>query len=280
MALLFKKKKKHPRIRPGIHFLLLISGVSATLSAWRFLQQEAKVVVNWCPALSGTVLANEEVIDGKSEVGGFPVERRPMRQWMLRITNYSDRLLAGLDGLNWSESLKAMQRRWIAPAVSKVSSHCFEVASYEQTRTPARIRTIDVFTTRRTRLRGEAYMVLAPEHVMVEHLTIDAQWPEVQKYQAWTASRSERERQEDTRKTGVFTGASAINPLNGQAIPVYIADYVLAGYGTGAIMAVPAHDERDHEFAVKFGLPILQVVAPAVKGGAHSHGAGELGAGG
>ena len=219
------------------------------------LAYEAEVPVNWCPGL-GTVLANEEVIDGKSEVGGFAVERRPMKQWMLRITAYSERLLAGLDKLEWSDSLKEMQRNWIGK--SDGADVVFQVAGLN---TP-----LTVFTTRPDTLFGATYMVIAPEHPLVATLTTPEQREKVEAYRKWAASRSDRERQEDTRKTGEFTGSYAINPVNGKQIPIWVSDYVLMGYGTGAIMAVPAHDERDHEFATKFGLPIIQVVDRAPGG--------------
>jgi leucyl-tRNA synthetase len=220
------------------------------------LAYEAEVPVNWCPGL-GTVLANEEVIDGKSEVGGFPVERRPMRQWMLRITAYSERLINGLDKLQWSDSLKEMQRNWIGR--SEGAEVQFEVDGIAEKLT--------VFTTRPDTLFGATYMVIAPEHPVVERITTAAQREKVGAYRKWAASRSDRERQEDTGKTGEATGAYAINPVNGAKIPIFISDYVLMGYGTGAIMAVPAHDERDHEFATKFNLPIVQVVAPKAEAG-------------
>jgi leucyl-tRNA synthetase len=218
------------------------------------LAYEAEVPVNWCPGL-GTVLANEEVIDGKSEVGGFPVERRPMRQWMLRITAYSERLIQGLETLQWSESLKEMQRNWIG------KSEGAEVSFAVETRNAKReTRNLTVFTTRPDTLFGATYMVVAPEHPVVADIVTDEQKEKVGAYRTWAASRSDRERQEDTRKTGEFTGAFAINPVNDARIPIWVSDYVLMGYGTGAIMAVPAHDERDHEFATKFKLPIVQVV--------------------
>ncbi len=217
------------------------------------LAYEAEVPVNWCQGL-GTVLANEEVIDGKSEVGGFPVERRPMKQWMLRITAYSERLINGLEKLEWSDSLKEMQRNWIGK--SEGAEVTFEISNFKSP--------ITVFTTRPDTLFGATYMVIAPEHPFVAALTTAEQREKVEAYRKWAASRSDRERQEDTRKTGEFTGAYAINPVNGKQIPVWVSDYVLMGYGTGAIMAVPAHDERDWEFATKFNLPIVQVVMPKI----------------
>ena len=212
--------------------------------------------VNWCPEL-GTVLANEEVIDGKSEVGGFPVERRPLRQWVLRITAYAERLIAELDGLDWPEGIKLLQRNWIGR--SEGASVLFDL--------PAAQTKVEVFTTRPDTLFGATYMVLSPEHPLVDTITTEAQREEVEAYKKQVSSKSDLERTELAKdKTGVFTGAFAVNPVNGEEIPVWIADYVLMGYGTGAIMAVPAHDERDFEFAEKFQLPIRQVVQPAGEG--------------
>jgi len=209
--------------------------------------------VNWCPEL-GTVLANEEVIDGKSEVGGFPVIRKPMRQWMLRITAYAEKLLADLKTIDWSDSLKEMQRNWIGR--SEGAEVHFQVSDSEFQ--------ITVFTTRPDTLFGATYMVLAPEHRLVDEITTEEQCQAVENYREHTARKSDLERTELAKeKSGVFTGAYAINPVNGEKIPIWIADYVLASYGTGAIMAVPAHDERDWEFAKKFNLPIVQVVIPA-----------------
>jgi leucyl-tRNA synthetase len=213
--------------------------------------------VNWCPEL-GTVLANEEVIDGKSEVGGFPVIRKPMRQWMLRITAYAEKLLADLDTIDWSDSLKEMQRNWIGR--SEGAEVDFAIADC---RLPIADSKIRVFTTRPDTLFGATYMVLAPEHRLVDEIVTEEQMDAVENYRAHTARKSDLERTELAKeKSGVFTGAYAINPVNGEKIPIWIADYVLASYGTGAIMAVPAHDERDFEFAKKFNLPILQVVQP------------------
>jgi leucyl-tRNA synthetase len=218
----------------------------------RGLAYEAEVPVNWCPAL-GTVLANEEVIDGKSERGGHPVVRMPMKQWMLRITSYAERLLADLDGLDWPENIKKMQREWIGR--SEGAEVRFALAEHAG-------REIEVFTTRPDTLFGASYMVLAPEHPLVAEITTPAQRAAVTAYVEQAARRSERTRIADAdEKTGVATGAFALNPVNGERIPVWIADYVLASYGTGAIMAVPGHDERDFAFAKKFGLPILEVVA-------------------
>jgi len=208
--------------------------------------------VNWCPAL-GTVLANEEVIDGKSEVGGHPVERRPLRQWMLRITAFAQRLIDELDGLDWPDSIKSLQRNWIGR--SEGAEVHFQVADIDEK--------ITVFTTRPDTLFGATYMVLAPEHRLVDELVTEDQLAAVEEYREKTGRKSDLERTELAKeKSGVFTGAYAINPVNEERIPIWIADYVLMGYGTGAIMAVPAHDERDHEFAQKFALPIVQVVQP------------------
>ena len=208
----------------------------------------------WCPAL-GTVLANEEVIDGRSEVGGHPVERRPVRQWVLRITAYAERLLAGLKDLDWPDSTKRMQEAWIGR--SEGSEVDFDIADLPGER-------LRVFTTRVDTLYGATYMVVAPEHALVPRLTKPEQQAAVDAYIKAAASKSDLERTELAKdKTGVFSGSYAINPASGEKIPIWIADYVLASYGTGAIMAVPAHDERDFEFAQKFGLPIPQVIAPA-----------------
>jgi leucyl-tRNA synthetase len=220
--------------------------------------------VNWCPEL-GTVLANEEVIDGKSEVGGFPVIRKPMRQWMLRITAYAEKLLADLDTIDWSDSLKEMQRNWIGR--SEGSEVDFQIADCQLPIADSKIR---VFTTRPDTLFGATYLVLAPEHRLVDEIakqeqwhTTQKQWQAVKEYREHTARKSDLERTELAKeKSGVFTGAYAINPVTGEKIPIWIADYVLASYGTGAIMAVPAHDTRDFDFAKKFNLPILQVVQP------------------
>ncbi len=215
----------------------------------------ADVAVNWCPEL-GTVLANEEVVDGKSEVGGFPVVRRPMRQWMLRITAYAERLINELDELDWPEGIKLLQQNWIGR--SEGAEINFVVAG-----TGGPGYRIHVFTTRPDTLYGATYMVLAPEHSLVDRIVTEEQWPAVREYRERTARKSDLERSELSKeKTGVFTGAFAINPANEETIPIWIADYVLLGYGTGAIQAVPAHDERDLEFARKFDLPIREVVKP------------------
>ncbi|HZT81005.1 MAG TPA: leucine--tRNA ligase, partial [Gemmataceae bacterium] len=222
----------------------------------RRLAYQVEAPVNWCPAL-GTVLANEEVVDGKSERGGHPVVRMPLRQWMLRITAYAERLLEDLDRVDWPESIKEMQRNWIG------RSEGAEVDFRLQARSASEGDVIRVFTTRPDTLFGATYMVLAPEHPLVERITTPEQRAAVKKYQEEAARKSDLERTELTRKkTGVFTGAYAVNPVNGERIPIWIADYVLASYGTGAIMAVPAHDLRDWEFARAFGLPIRPVVQP------------------
>jgi leucyl-tRNA synthetase len=225
----------------------------------------AEMPVNWCPQL-GTVLANEEVVDGKSEVGGFPVERRPLRQWMLRITAFAERLLEGLDGLDWPEGIKLLQRNWIGRSEGALVKFQIENAPCE----------VEVFTTRPDTLFGATYMILAPEHPLVTAITTPEQREAVEKYKASVASKSDLDRTElNKEKSGVFTGAFAINPVNGDKIPVWIADYVLMGYGTGAIMAVPAHDERDFEFATKFSLPIREVVRGSSANEASSCFAGE-----
>ncbi|MGH0429153.1 leucine--tRNA ligase [Bacillus hominis] len=209
-----------------------------------------EVPVNWCPAL-GTVLANEEIIDGKSERGGHPVERRPMRQWMLKITAYGDRLLADLDELDWPESLKDMQRNWIGR--SEGAEVHFNIDGTDEKFT--------VFTTRPDTLFGATYCVLAPEHALVAEITTADQKEAVEAYINSVKMKSDLERTELAKeKTGVFTGAYAVNPVNGEKLPIWIADYVLATYGTGAVMAVPAHDERDYEFASVFNLPMKEVV--------------------
>ncbi|WP_278313942.1 leucine--tRNA ligase [Lolliginicoccus levis] len=230
------------------------------------LVYHSNAMVNWCPGL-GTVLANEEVTaDGKSERGNYPVFRKHLSQWMMRITSYADRLLDDLDDLDWPEKVKTMQRNWIGRSRGATVRFATETDAG-----------IEVFTTRPDTLFGATYMVLAPEHALVDTLAADA-WPAgtdprwtggagtprdaIAAYRASIASKSDLERQESKEKTGVFVGSHAINPVNGHRIPVFIADYVLTGYGTGAIMAVPAHDDRDHEFATVLGLDIVPVVAP------------------
>ena len=209
-----------------------------------------EVPVNWCPAL-GTVLANEEVIDGLSERGGHPVIRKPMRQWVLKITEYADRLLEDLDDLDWPESLKDMQRNWIGR--SEGANVTFEIKDSSETFT--------VFTTRPDTLFGSTYAVLAPEHELVEKITTDEQRESVEEYVEKASHKSDLERTELQKdKTGVFTGSYAVNPFSGETMPIFVADYVLVSYGTGAIMAVPGHDERDFEFAEKFDLEIKRVV--------------------
>ncbi len=218
------------------------------------LAYEASVAVNWCPEL-GTVLANEEVIDGKSEVGGFPVERKPMRQWMLRITAYAERLLQDLEELDWPESIKEMQRNWIGK--SEGANVGFPVKSAVR----GAGESIEVFTTRPDTLFGATYMVLAPEHPLVDRITTGEQKAAVSAYRETAAKKSDLDRTDLNKdKTGVFTGAYAVNPVNNEEIPVWIADYVMMSYGTGAIMAVPGHDVRDWEFARKYELPIIEVV--------------------
>ena len=209
-----------------------------------------EVPVNWCPAL-GTVLANEEVIDGKSERGGHPVERKYLKQWMLKITAYADRLLEDLEELDWPESVKEMQRNWIGR--SEGAEITFTIDGTDKTFT--------VFTTRPDTLFGATYAVLAPEHPLVKEITTEQQKGAVEAYLDEVKRKSDLERTALTKeKTGVFTGAYAVNPVSGEKMPIYIADYVLISYGTGAIMAVPAHDERDYQFAKKYNLPIKQVL--------------------
>jgi leucyl-tRNA synthetase len=226
---------------------------------WIFLQLYkkglayiAEVPVNWCPAL-GTVLANEEVIDGKSERGGHPVVRKPMRQWMLKITAYADRLIDDLDDVDWPESVKEMQRHWIGR--SEGAEVQFKIDGHEG-------ESVTVFTTRPDTLFGATYMVLAPEHKLVDEIVTPEQKSAIDQYRAEVAAKSDLERTDLAKtKTGAFTGAYAINPVNGKKVPIWIADYVLITYGSGAIMAVPGHDDRDYEFATKFHLPIIEVVA-------------------
>ena len=213
----------------------------------------ADTVVNWCPFL-GTVLANDEVKDGLSVRGGHPVEQRVMRQWSLRVSAYAQRLLDGLDTVEWSDSIKEVQRNWIGRSEGAEMLFAIKDSDIQ----------LEIFTTRADTVFGVTFMVLAPESALVDTLTTPAQRAVVDDYIAETKKRTERERQANvTRVTGVFSGAYAINPLSGKQIPIWISDYVLAGYGTGAIMAVPAHDSRDYSFAKHFNLPIIQVVVPA-----------------
>jgi leucyl-tRNA synthetase len=217
----------------------------------RGLAYVAEVPVNWCPAL-GTVLANEEIVDGKSEVGGFDVVRKPMRQWVLKITAYADRLLEDLTLVQWPSSTLEMQKNWIGRSIGAEVD--FALAD--------RPGVIRVFTTRPDTLFGATYMVLAPEHPLVPVVTTAAQQDAVFAYREATARKSDLQRQElDKEKTGVFTGGYAVNPVNGERLPIWIADYVLMSYGTGAIMAVPAHDERDWAFARRYHLPVREVIA-------------------
>jgi leucyl-tRNA synthetase len=216
----------------------------------RGLAYVAEVPVNWCPEL-GTVLANEEVIDGRSEVGGYEVVRKPMRQWVLRITEYADRLLEDLELVDWPTSTLEMQRNWIGRSIGAEVDFAIDGVN----------GSIRIFTTRPDTLFGATYMVLAPEHPLVGAVTSEARRAEVEAYREAAARKSDLARQEEKTKTGVFTGGHAVNPVNGQKLPIWIADYVFMGYGTGAIMAVPGHDERDWEFARTYDLPIVEVVA-------------------
>ena len=234
------------------------------------LAYQSEAPVNWCPAL-GTVLANEEVIDGKSERGGHPVERRPLRQWMLRITAYASRLEDDLEMLDWPESVKALQRNWIGRSTgAEVDFYLGESANdWQKDRAASSFPrkpgedVLRVYTTRPDTLFGATYMVIAPEHPFVERLTTSENSETVKTYCDQAAAKSDLDRTELAKeKTGVFTGSYAINPVNGEQVPIWIADYVLISYGTGAIMAVPAHDERDFEFAKQFDIPIKAVVDP------------------
>ena len=222
------------------------------LKLWeRGLAYQKEVPVNWCPALK-TVLANEEVVDGKSERGGHPVFRQPMKQWMLKITSYAERLLKDLDKVDWPESTKELQRNWIGK--SEGLQMRFKIDGHGD---------LEIFTTRPDTLWGVTYMVLAPEHPLVGKITSAGQKSAVEKYCDEASRKSEMSRQDQSKeKSGVATGAYAINPVNQEKVPIWISDYVMMGYGTGAIMAVPAHDDRDHAFAEKFSLPIREVVAP------------------
>ncbi|GEO65089.1 leucine--tRNA ligase [Companilactobacillus nantensis] len=214
------------------------------------LAYESETLVNWSPDL-GTVVANEEIIDGKTERGGFPVIRKPMRQWMLKITAYADRLLDDLDDIDWPENIKEMQRNWIGRSVG--AQVTFDVADSDDK--------INVFTTRPDTIFGVEYMTLAPEHKLVDKITTPEQKAAVDAYKEEVSHKSDLDRTDlNDEKTGVFTGAYAINPVNGKKLPIWISDYVLVTYGTGAVMAVPAHDERDYDFAKKFDLPMQQVI--------------------
>lgn len=214
------------------------------------LAYEDEISVNWCPALK-TVLANEEVVDGKSEVGGHPVIRKPMKQWMLKITEYAERLITDLDGLDWPDSIKELQRNWIGKSEGATVKFAIDGHSDQ----------LEVFTTRPDTLFGATYMVIAPEHELVNKITTSENKEAVKAYLEATAKKSDLERTDLNKdKSGVFSGAFAINPANGAKLPIWIADYVLISYGTGAIMSVPGHDERDWEFAKKFNLPIVEVL--------------------
>lgn len=222
------------------------------------LAYRAETTVNWCPAL-GTVLANDEVKDGKSERGGHPVFQKKMMQWSMRISAYSERLLNGLENLDWPQPLKDSQEYWIGKSVGasikfEIQNSKFEISQTEKS-------SVEIFTTRPDTIFGATFMVLAPEHPLVEELTTDVQKTEVENYTEETSKKSERERLADVKNvSGAFTGSYAVHPFTGKALPIFISDYVLMGYGTGAVMAVPAHDERDHRFAKKFGLEIINVI--------------------
>jgi leucyl-tRNA synthetase len=228
---------------------------------WIFLQMfhrglafQSEMPVNWCPAL-GTVLANEEVKDGKSERGGHPVFRTPLRQWMLKITAYADRLLEDLALCEWPEGTRVMQTEWIGRSVGAEVTFAIDGPAGSTG------KTVEIFTTRPDTLFGATFMVVAPEHPIVKEITTPERKAEVDAYVTRSINRSERERREAKEKTGVATGGFCVNPVNGAKVPVWVADYVLWGYGTGAIMAVPGHDERDFEFARKFGIDVIRVVA-------------------
>jgi len=231
----------------------------------------ADIPVNWCPGL-GTVLANDEVVNGLSVRGGYPVERKLMRQWSLRITAYAQRLVDGLEEVDWTDSLKEIQRNWIGRsegasvwfplAVDQKANLLPGMQAYQGQGEPIPENAFEIFTTRPDTIFGVTFMVLCPEHEMIDQITTPEQRAEVEAYVTWAKNRSERERQAEVKKvSGVFTGAFAVNPLTGERIPIWVSEYVLAGYGTGAIMAVPAHDSRDFAFARHFHLPIRQVVA-------------------
>ncbi|GFG98603.1 leucine--tRNA ligase [Mycobacterium timonense] len=257
------------RLEDGRDWAALSVGERADVIDGHRLVYRADSMVNWCPGL-GTVLANEEVTaDGRSDRGNFPVFRKRLRQWMMRITAYSDRLLDDLDVLDWPEPVKTMQRNWIGRSTGAK-------ALFSATKSDGATVDIEVFTTRPDTLFGATYLVLAPEHDLVDEL-VSAAWPDgtdprwtyraatpgeaVDAYRKAIASKSDLERQESKAKTGVFLGSYATNPTNGKPVPIFIADYVLAGYGTGAIMAVPGHDQRDWDFAHEFGLPVVEVIA-------------------
>ena len=257
------------RLEDGRDWAALSAGERADVIDGHRLVYRADSMVNWCPGL-GTVLANEEVTaDGRSDRGNFPVFRKRLRQWMMRITAYSDRLLDDLALLDWPDQIKAMQRNWIGRSTGAA-------ALFSATRADGDTADIEVFTTRPDTLFGATYLVLAPEHDLVDEL-VAAAWPDgvdpawtygaatpaeaVAAYRRAIAAKSDLERQESREKTGVFLGSYAINPANGKPVPMFIADYVLSGYGTGAIMAVPGHDQRDWDFARAFGLPIVEVIA-------------------
>lgn len=220
----------------------------------RGLAYQDEVEVSWCPAL-GTVLSNEEVIDGKSERGGFPVVKKPMRQWLLRITAYADRLLEDLEDLDWPENIKEMQRNWIGRSQGLE----LEFPIYENAKASS-LPPIRVFTTRPETILGVTYLVVAPEYSELERITNPSYLSSVREYREQCLKKSELERKADVKKSGVFTGSYAVHPLTKQTIPIWVSDYVLASYGTGAVMAVPAHDERDYEFAIQYHLPIQQVI--------------------
>ena len=214
------------------------------------LAKKVDMPVNWCEEL-GTVLANDEIIDGKSERGGYPVVRKNMKQWVIDIPLYAEKLLQGLEEIDWPESTKEIQRNWIGKSIGALVDFNIDQTDLKFT----------VFTTRCDTLFGATYCVLAPEHELVKQITTKEQLDKVEEYIKQCSTKSELERTELSKeKTGVFTGSYAINPVNNKLIPIWIADYVLATYGTGAIMAVPAHDERDYEFAKKFNLEIIQVI--------------------
>lgn len=245
--------------------------LSDTLMNYR-LAFQADTLVNWCEGL-GTVLANDEVKDGLSVRGGFPVEQKLMRQWLLRVTAYAERLLTGLDSLEWSESLKEIQRNWIGR--SEGATMFFPIKGFATEGLGAKL--LEIFTTRADTVFGVTFMVLAPEHAFIQEITTPEQREAVEAYIAETKKRSERERMADTKRvSGVFTGAYAVNPFNGVEIPIWVSDYVLAGYGTGAIMAVPAHDSRDWAFAKHFDLPIVPIIECDVAEGSYDAKEGTL----